>query len=230
MGREPGRPRRSAPALRSRGGKIDQHGRLGALAHPARWSSAIGEIATRASSSRRSRAGRRWPPSCPRSAARSRLAGRVPGRLDRPAGGAAAGGAAERRMPPQLRTGTAALVGKQAMVLERIANDEGVGCVRIEGEVWTARAYDEDEVYRGGQARAGRRDPGRDGARDRIGRLGMTAGAIALIVARGVRALRRRVGRPDRAAGPGRDRGAARPLQPHAATRADARSCRSSTA
>jgi membrane protein implicated in regulation of membrane protease activity len=33
------------------------------------------------------------------------------------------------------------------MVLERIANDEGVGCVRIEGgEVWTARSYDEDEV------------------------------------------------------------------------------------
>jgi membrane protein implicated in regulation of membrane protease activity len=37
-------------------------------------------------------------------------------------------------------------VGQTGMVLERIANDEGVGCVRIEGEVWTARAYDEDEV------------------------------------------------------------------------------------
>ena len=51
-----------------------------------------------------------------------------------------------RRMPAQIRTGTAALVGKHAMVLERIANDEGVGCVRLDGEVWTARAYDEDEV------------------------------------------------------------------------------------
>jgi membrane protein implicated in regulation of membrane protease activity len=56
-----------------------------------------------------------------------------------------------RRMPAHLRTGTAALVGKQAMVLERIANDEGVGCVRIDGEVWTARAYDEDEVIEAGQ-------------------------------------------------------------------------------
>ncbi len=52
-----------------------------------------------------------------------------------------------RRLPPAIRTGAAALVGKRATVLERIANNEGVGCVRIEGgEVWTARSYDEDEV------------------------------------------------------------------------------------
>jgi membrane protein implicated in regulation of membrane protease activity len=56
-----------------------------------------------------------------------------------------------RRMPAQLRTGTAALVGKSATVLERIANDEGVGCVRLDGEVWTARAYDEDEVIEAGR-------------------------------------------------------------------------------
>jgi membrane protein implicated in regulation of membrane protease activity len=55
-----------------------------------------------------------------------------------------------RRMPPQLRTGTAALVGKRAIVLERIANREAVGCVRIDGEVWTARAYDEDRVIEAG--------------------------------------------------------------------------------
>ena len=54
------------------------------------------------------------------------------------------------RTPPQIRTGTAALVGKPAMVLERIANHEGVGCVRIDGEVWTARAYMEDETYEAG--------------------------------------------------------------------------------
>ncbi len=52
-----------------------------------------------------------------------------------------------RRLPPAIRTGAAALIGRRAMVLERIANDEGVGCVRIDGgEVWTARSYDEDEV------------------------------------------------------------------------------------
>jgi membrane protein implicated in regulation of membrane protease activity len=57
-----------------------------------------------------------------------------------------------RRLPPAIRTGAAALVGRRAMVLERIANDEGVGCVRIEGgEVWTARSYDEDEVIAAGE-------------------------------------------------------------------------------
>lgn len=56
-----------------------------------------------------------------------------------------------RRQPPQLRTGTAALVGRTGMVLERIANDEGVGCVRIDGEVWTARSYDDDEIIEAGK-------------------------------------------------------------------------------
>jgi membrane protein implicated in regulation of membrane protease activity len=54
-------------------------------------------------------------------------------------------------MPPQLRTGTAALIGANALVLERIANDEGVGCARIGGEVWTARAYDEDRIIEPGE-------------------------------------------------------------------------------
>jgi membrane protein implicated in regulation of membrane protease activity len=51
-----------------------------------------------------------------------------------------------RRLPPRIRTGAAALVGREAIVLERIANREGVGCVKIDGEVWTARSYDENEV------------------------------------------------------------------------------------
>jgi membrane protein implicated in regulation of membrane protease activity len=55
------------------------------------------------------------------------------------------------RQAPQLRTGTAALVGRTGVVLERIANDEGVGCVRIDGEVWTARSYDEDEIIEVGK-------------------------------------------------------------------------------
>ena len=52
--------------------------------------------------------------------------------------------------PPQIRTGAAALIGRSAVVLERIANDEGVGCVRIDGEVWTARSYDDDVVIEPG--------------------------------------------------------------------------------
>jgi membrane protein implicated in regulation of membrane protease activity len=56
-----------------------------------------------------------------------------------------------RRMPAALRTGTAALVGQHATVVERIANNEDVGCVRLDGEVWTARAYDEDDVIEEGR-------------------------------------------------------------------------------
>jgi membrane protein implicated in regulation of membrane protease activity len=57
-----------------------------------------------------------------------------------------------RRLPPAIRTGAAALVGRPAIVLERIANEEGVGCVKIDGgEVWTARSYDEHEVIPAGE-------------------------------------------------------------------------------
>jgi membrane protein implicated in regulation of membrane protease activity len=56
-----------------------------------------------------------------------------------------------RRMPAQLRTGTAALVGRSAMVLERVHNDAGTGCVKLDGENWTARAYDEDAIIEPGK-------------------------------------------------------------------------------
>jgi membrane protein implicated in regulation of membrane protease activity len=45
---------------------------------------------------------------------------------------------------PPTRTGAAALVGKKALVLEKIDNHHDVGCVKIEGEVWTARSFDDD--------------------------------------------------------------------------------------
>jgi membrane protein implicated in regulation of membrane protease activity len=46
--------------------------------------------------------------------------------------------------PSQLRTGTAALVGKTATVVEQVS--DGAGTVKLEGEVWTARPYDDDAV------------------------------------------------------------------------------------
>jgi membrane protein implicated in regulation of membrane protease activity len=52
------------------------------------------------------------------------------------------------RTPAQLRTGTAALVGAEAVVLERVDRDGGQ--VKLAGEVWSARAYDEDEVLEPG--------------------------------------------------------------------------------
>jgi membrane protein implicated in regulation of membrane protease activity len=48
------------------------------------------------------------------------------------------------RQPPPLRTGTAALVGRSAIVLEEVT--EHSGRVRIGGEEWSSRAYDESLV------------------------------------------------------------------------------------
>jgi membrane protein implicated in regulation of membrane protease activity len=55
------------------------------------------------------------------------------------------------RTPPQLRTGTAALVGHSAIVTQRIDNDAGSGTVKLDGEVWSARAYDDDDVIEPGR-------------------------------------------------------------------------------
>jgi membrane protein implicated in regulation of membrane protease activity len=52
-------------------------------------------------------------------------------------------------MPASLRTGTAALEGTKALVLQRV--DVNGGRVRIGGEEWSARAYMEDGVYEPGQ-------------------------------------------------------------------------------
>lgn len=53
------------------------------------------------------------------------------------------------RTPTEIRTGTAALVGGTAVVLERV--DENGGKIKIGGEVWSARPYDDSSVYEAGQ-------------------------------------------------------------------------------
>ncbi len=50
--------------------------------------------------------------------------------------------------PAKLRTGTAALVGGQALVLERVDRDGGQ--VKLAGEVWSARSYDDDDAFEPG--------------------------------------------------------------------------------
>jgi membrane protein implicated in regulation of membrane protease activity len=52
------------------------------------------------------------------------------------------------RQPPVLRTGTAALVGRPAIVLEEVGAHSGR--VRIGGEEWSARSYDETQVIPAG--------------------------------------------------------------------------------
>jgi membrane protein implicated in regulation of membrane protease activity len=52
------------------------------------------------------------------------------------------------KQPPPLRTGTAALVGRSAVVLREVDGHDGR--VRIGGEEWSARCYDETLVIPAG--------------------------------------------------------------------------------
>ncbi|MDP8911753.1 MAG: NfeD family protein [Actinomycetota bacterium] len=52
------------------------------------------------------------------------------------------------RAPAAIRTGTAALAGGDAVVVERV--DANGGRVKIAGEVWSARAYFDDQVLEPG--------------------------------------------------------------------------------
>jgi membrane protein implicated in regulation of membrane protease activity len=52
------------------------------------------------------------------------------------------------RLPALARTGTAALVGRKAVVTRRV--DSVGGRVRIGGEEWTARSYLDDQAYEEG--------------------------------------------------------------------------------
>jgi membrane protein implicated in regulation of membrane protease activity len=52
------------------------------------------------------------------------------------------------RTPLQLRSGTAALIGSPALVLERV--DGQGGQVKIGGETWSARSFDEDQAFEPG--------------------------------------------------------------------------------
>jgi membrane protein implicated in regulation of membrane protease activity len=52
------------------------------------------------------------------------------------------------RAPARIRTGPAALVGARGLVLERV--DADGGRIKLGGEVWTARAFDEEQAFEPG--------------------------------------------------------------------------------
>ncbi|HME49957.1 NfeD family protein [Mycobacterium sp.] len=59
--------------------------------------------------------------------------------------------ALKRRLTPHTpeTTGVKALEGKSALVLDRVARHAGQ--VKLDGEVWTARPFNEDDVYEPGE-------------------------------------------------------------------------------
>lgn len=59
--------------------------------------------------------------------------------------------AVRRRLTPakEIATGVQALEGKSALVLDRVARHEGQ--VKLDGQVWTARPFNEADVYEPGE-------------------------------------------------------------------------------
>jgi membrane protein implicated in regulation of membrane protease activity len=59
--------------------------------------------------------------------------------------------ALRRRLTPAAGalTGVQALEGKSALVLDRVARDEGQ--VKLDGQVWTARPFNDGDVYQPGE-------------------------------------------------------------------------------
>ncbi|WP_049577557.1 NfeD family protein [Streptomyces sp. SBT349] len=53
-----------------------------------------------------------------------------------------------RHQPPSLRSGSDALMGRSALVLERV--DAHTGRIKLAGEVWSARSLGEDDTYEPG--------------------------------------------------------------------------------
>ena len=55
-----------------------------------------------------------------------------------------------RLTPSRLQTGIEALEGKSALVLDRVARDAGQ--VKLDGQVWTARPFNDGDVYEPGES------------------------------------------------------------------------------
>jgi membrane protein implicated in regulation of membrane protease activity len=60
--------------------------------------------------------------------------------------------ALRQRLTPArgLPTGIEALKGKSAVVLDRVARDAGQ--VKLDGQIWTARPYNDDDIYEPGDS------------------------------------------------------------------------------
>lgn len=52
-----------------------------------------------------------------------------------------------RRTPADLRTGSAALVGREALVIEDVTDVSGL--IKLNGETWTARSFDRSTIPAG---------------------------------------------------------------------------------
>lgn len=50
------------------------------------------------------------------------------------------------KTPKELKTNAYSIIGKKAIVISKINNIEGVGQIKIDGEVWSAKSFDDEDI------------------------------------------------------------------------------------
>ena len=50
------------------------------------------------------------------------------------------------KTPKELKTNAYSIIGKKAIVISKITNIEGIGQIKIDGEVWSAKSFDDEDI------------------------------------------------------------------------------------
>ena len=50
------------------------------------------------------------------------------------------------KVPKEIKTNAYSIIGKKAMVISKINNIEGNGQVKIDGDVWSAKSFDDEDI------------------------------------------------------------------------------------
>ena len=50
------------------------------------------------------------------------------------------------KTPKELKTNAYSIIGKKAIVISKINNVEGVGQIKIDGDVWSAKSFNDEDI------------------------------------------------------------------------------------
>ena len=50
------------------------------------------------------------------------------------------------KTPKELKTNAYSIIGKKGIVISKINNIEGVGQIKIDGDVWSAKSFDDEDI------------------------------------------------------------------------------------
>ena len=50
------------------------------------------------------------------------------------------------KIPKEIKTNAYSIIGKKGIVISKINNVDGAGQIKIDGEVWSAKSFDEENI------------------------------------------------------------------------------------